>query len=593
MIPKRSPSALVILVLSFALTGCTEAPPGPVLYDLVEQFQWVEVPQEAATASPRADLDKDALLLPSGQSVDFYLKVPNDQVLTIDRLGSSDEGTAALRVEFERAGETRCDLGRISPSNRPLTSPLPDGGSEICRLTLRAEGDGEFLMVRPRIRAATAPPVPAEMPEEMLEEGQGDGGPNIIVYLIDTLRADHLGTYGYDKPVSPNIDAFAAESFVFDNAVAQSAWTRASVASIFTGLEPHLHRVNSFKDALPKSALTLAEILSGTSYRTAAFYSNPNVAAEFGFEQGFDVFSAVGHKSHRLSQKLNEQVFPFLRNDGANQCFFLYIHSNEPHAPFAPPEQFKEVFAKDVPREMGQQSSLRKIRWEPDPSPETSEQVMSLYDAEIASTDRSFGLLMEELKTLGLYDNSVIILVADHGEEFWDHGVLGHTHTLYSELLTVPLIIKEPGAAKGQRVPDLVQHVDLFSTVLDYAGVELPESARGRSLRRLVRASKDTDPTSVYSFLSLRDVEAASVTEEEWKLIVPRSEKAGTEPKLFHLSSDREELENRFGEEPIVAGYLMTLLRMHESDEGDSLAASEAMLTDELVDNLRALGYVE
>jgi len=283
-----------------------------------------------------------------------------------------------------------------------------------------------------------------------------------------------------------------------------------------------------------------------------------------------------------------------LRSREPDGPLFLYIHAMDPHAPYAPPASFRSAWAKDVvQKDLGELKNLRKIRKSLKPDDPLVEQIVSLYDAEIAFNDSTFGKLIEELKRLGQYESSLIIFVADHGEEFWEHGVLGHGHTLYSELLHVPLIIKGPGnLTEGQRVSDLVQHIDLFSTILDWAGVDIPPT-EGRSLRRAQSFPGIGAPRSVYSKLDLRGIRGVSVTESDWKLIIPQSEEFGTEPLLFDRNADRGEKRNYFGERPIIEGYLMSLLRAHERSEEGSVEPETATIDEELLERLKSLGYLE
>lgn len=597
---NRCRSALLFILLAFV--GCgeesyeieAERVRADLLYDLVEEFPHVGLP--AHDAGPRVDVELSSLHIPRAQRVDFYLRIPNGHALTLDFLSARGEAKPALRVAFQRSGGPSWDLGRLEPSATPVALRLPDGESPIGRLSLIAEGPesagGSLGLGTPRVRAYS----PVKYPDRSAtrQTREHGTGPNVIVYLLDTLRVDHLGAYDYDRSISPHIDAFASEAVVFDSAIAQSPWTRASVASIFTGLEPHRHGVNGFENKLPGPALTLAELLSSAGYETAAFITNHNVGGEFGFEQGFDEFSVAPHRRARGSARLNERLFAFLRSREPDGPLFLYVHAMDPHAPYAPPESFRSAWAKDVvQKDLGELKNLRKIRKSLKPEDPLVEQIVSLYDAEIAFNDSTFGKLIEELKRLGQYESSLIIFVADHGEEFWDHGVLGHGHTLYSELLHVPLIIKGPGKlTEGRRVSDLVQHIDLFSTILDWAGVDIPPT-EGRSLRRTQSSHGIGAPRSVYSKLDLRGIRGVSVTESDWKLIIPQSEELGTEPLLFDRNADRGEKRNYFGERPIIEGYLMSLLRAHERSGEGSVEPETATIDEELLERLKSLGYLE
>jgi len=311
------------------------------------RFVGVPEPDVAAAASDRS------IHLRHGTRLDYFLDLPSGSVLQWQEFGSSASGSkwrqSGIRVEVQVAGEVprafdiphtygstplQVDLGpaeqttRISLQVVPtrISSPSAVGGSGL-RIALPEIRTGH--KVDKRIR-----------PVEAAVSSLADSKPNLIVYLIDTLRADHLGCYGYGRPTSPRIDQFASDATLFRNGYAQSSWTRSSVASIFTGLYPTRHRTNGRKDVLPDSAQTLAELLHEIGYTTAAFVTNGNVSRDFGLSQGFDVYDHLPEQStreiHQLSDRLNERVFTWLEDASRAGPFFLYVHATDPHAPYTP-----------------------------------------------------------------------------------------------------------------------------------------------------------------------------------------------------------------------------------------------------------------
>jgi len=283
--------------------------------------------------------------------------------------------------------------------------------------------------------------------------------PNIVLYVVDTVRADRLGVYGYEKPTSPRLDAFAAGAVLFENAYAQSSWTRPAVASLFTGLLPPAHRTVGRRSVLPEDALTLAEILAANGYEGMGLVRNPNVSRTFGFAQGFARFRS---EDRERDETMLDRVRPWLDGrQNAEGPFFLFLHAIDPHGPYDPAPEFEEMFeAGGAPEHYRTVRYLLRLnRGEVEPEPGTAEALSRLYDAEVAQNDRAFGELLDELGARGMDEDTAVIYVSDHGEEFQEHGRWEHGLSLYEEVLRIPLVMRLPGVpprrveAPGGRPP--------------------------------------------------------------------------------------------------------------------------------------------
>ena len=425
--------------------------------------------------------------------------------------------------------------------------------------------------------------------------------------MIDTLRADHLGVYGYDRPTSPNLDRFAEESTVFLDAQAQTSWTRTAVLSLFTGLLPQVHGVNQRDQALAPEVETLAELLSASGYETLGFYTNGNVDAAFGLDQGFDHYqylreSRERQSFHLLADTLNSWAFRWLDDRpprDEREPFLLYLHATDPHAPYTPPGEFYERFASGVDPALGLIDQVHDISaGRREAPPGTAEAWRDLYDGEIAFVDHHFGRFVERLRDLGLYDSSVIIVLSDHGEEFGEHGGWEHGKTLYGEQLRVPLLIKLPdGAGAGRRVDARANQIDVLPTLLDLLRIAGPV-VDGRSLlpEILGLASPDDEPPPSFAYLRLGERHARSVIERGFKRIV---DDTATRPalahQLFDVASDPLETQDLTGQNPLAEGFLEQRLQWLELDlerRNRGAEASEATLDDALRERLEALGYV-
>ncbi len=590
---------------------------------------WDELRLAPATpaASPPPEARSDGLYLPTGTEVRAYLRLASESVLVLP--GVEREGAARrlrLDVGFGARGADRVETEARAPSG-PSVVGLPAGLVEI-RLAALADGgpgaEPSGLILRdPVIRSrpaprAGAPPAPAPAVD-------GAQRPHVVVYLVDTLRADHLGCYGYPRPVSPRLDAFAEEAVLFERALAQSSWTRSSVASMMTGTVPTGHGVHDRDDALADGALTLAELLAAAGYETAAFVTNRSVGPSFGFQQGFDTFEFFGRQEtealYPKSDAVNREVFAWLAErlaERRERPFFLYVHTMDPHAPYAPPPATRRRFASRVrqpalgPAEaaafdqlrarlasrfgtLAEQARLGSVPWLQalhrrliSPTPEMTADLIALYDAEIAFNDLSFGALIDRLRAAGLYDPTLIVFLADHGEEFHDHGSWSHGGTLFEEQLRVPLLVKLPGARRGTRSPILAQHVDLLPTVLEAAGVPVPEGLDGESL--LARLDgPDAPPRRGYSHLDLDGNRASSLVEGRFKLIC--GSPFGAACRLYDLESDPGETTDLSADRPVLAGYLRARMRSFETGR-PALEAPDVEIDPQLRERLEALGYL-
>jgi len=287
---------------------------------------------------------------------------------------------------------------------------------------------------------------------------------NVVVVSIDTLRADHVGAYGYGRPTTPNLDSLAAGAVLFENAISQSSWTRPAHMSIFTGLHPAEHGYVGLIDRgrLDASVPTLASVLRANGYHTIAFTGGVNVAAVYGFDNGFDLYRSNG-KSFR--DNLEETRY-WLTNE-AEEPFFLFWHGYDAHTPYTNDPIDRDALGLPAkPRRLG----LRRTCRDPGGAGRIGK-VVDEYDAAIHRADRYLGKLVSELSRRALLESTVIVVLSDHGEEFLDHGGCLHLNTLYREVLHVPLVIRSPGL-EARRVPDLVPaSISIGRTILDLVGV--------------------------------------------------------------------------------------------------------------------------
>jgi arylsulfatase A-like enzyme len=406
------------------------------------------------------------------------------------------------------------------------------------------------------------------------------GGPlNVVVFTLDTTRADALGVYGQTLPVSPRIDAMAADGLLFEQALSSAPSTLPSHATLFTGKHPYAHGVRSNGGyRLSEANLTLAELLRAHGYRTHAEIAAPVLASKMHLDQGFDVYrdpkasrSVLDQLDQqrrgwigggqRPAEEITRNGIEFLR-ENAGRPFLLWLHYFDPHVPHAPPEPFKsQIPASD-------------------------------YHAEVRRADHHVGLVLDEIERLGLRERTIAVLTADHGEGRGEHDEDTHSFFVYDTTMRVPLVFWGASAIpRGQRVGSLVRLVDVAPTIVDLLGLPPLETAQGVSLRPLFEEpdadleltgyGESIEPTLAFGSSVLRFVRLGS-----WKYIHK------LEPELYDVGADPAESRNLAAEHPEVAERLRARLEELLAAAPAKPEDSEMELDAETLAELQALGYM-
>lgn len=435
---------------------------------------------------------------------------------------------------------------------------------------------------------------------------------NVLLITLDTTRADRMGFAGYGRPTTPHLDALAAESVVFDHAIAQAAVTPVSHASILTGLEPYHHGLRVLHglaaNRLPEEATTLAEIWRGLGGRTAAFVSAYPVTESFGLRQGFGLFDADFRQSdgtglvtgggtvntglsQRGADQTTHEALAWLRDRRDEDPFLLWVHYFDPHDAYLMPDRAW------VERTM--RSGFAPA------SQEKADQLRTIYDCEIRFMDEQIGRLLAAFETAGLWEETVIVVVGDHGEGLGDHNWWSHG-ILYQEQIRVPLLIRVPSWECAGRVSDLVRTIDLAPTVLEAAGIR--EAAHppfdGRSLGEAMRSGRCESPRTAYSesvniltygrpdsraLRDQKDDKLYCLMTARHKLIYHQLEPEETE--FYDLVSDPAEQRNLASSRPAAMEELLE--QLHALDAFSPIMPGMTPTDLERVRNLRSLGYIE
>jgi arylsulfatase A-like enzyme len=358
----------------------------------------------------------------------------------------------------------------------------------------------------------------------LLASGTGARRLNVLLYVVCTLRAGHTSLYGYARDTTPFLKRLGSSAAVFEDAQAQASWTKPSVASLMTSLHAYTHGLVNDTDTIPQGAPTLAGELRKAGWVTAAIVANPFAGRTSGLDRGFDFMMeypvVMRHRDERVdrgtdSAAINRAIAPWL-DSHRGQPFFLFVQSTDPHAPYRPPAEYEARFASPVETQVfnHQYARLRDVRAYGGGATVTPEEIrargidpaayakqaIDRYDAEIANNDRNIELLIGKLKELGVLDNTLVVVASDHGEEFWEHGLGAHGHSLYSELIHAVLLMwNPPRIPTPRRVAEPVQLIDVMPTILDLAGAPAPSTMQGQSLVPLLRGEPFVRKQPIYS----------------------------------------------------------------------------------------------
>jgi len=442
---------------------------------------------------------------------------------------------------------------------------------------------------------------------------------NVLIFLVDTLRADHLSSYGYERNTTPNLDAFAREGVLFERAWSAAPSTAPSHASLFTSTYPASHGVwnevhigeEKLLPRLSPTAVTMAEVFQEAGYNTGCIADGGWIIRHRGLDQGFDSF----HSENLGVVNRVGNAIDWLDEVSRDQPFFLFLHTYEVHSPYLPPDGYEDRFsdgyqgrlrgllaeAREYSRSPEIQNRLTDIQrkvFNPvleELGPEDVDFMKALYDAELSLVDEQFALLMGYLRLNDLLDDTIVVVTSDHGEEFREHGGFGHKQ-VYEECLRVPLMIRVPGGPRGLRRPDPVQLVDLMPTLLDQLGLEGPDSMVGRALD----LGLPEEPAAAPPFIAHHNHPYLQMAYRLGDRSVVFHLDPAKDPEFFLTADDRLQQQPRADTEGLLPGVRRWISDWQEEAEAHRLRFELAPVLDDmdvLSDDRRAelleLGYVD
>jgi len=425
--------------------------------------------------------------------------------------------------------------------------------------------------------------------------------PNIILIVIDTLRADHVGCYGYRRNTTPNIDHLAQETVLFKNAISPASWTLPAIAALLTSQYPCVLGIYDAPAVINQTYPLLSQLLKQYGYTTAGVFSHVLLSSRLGFGRGFDSYhdkTSPYRRAGATSSEVTQQTLALLQKEH-EQPFFLFLHYFDPHYNFILHEQYDYY-----PQYRGGLRSNHPIiklwRMRHELSEDDMRYLLALYDSEIAFTDEHIGRLLDELKEKGFYDDSIIIVTSDHGEEFMERGWIGHCTTLYQELLHVPLIMKFPGF-KPRIIDPSAGLIDIMPTVYRHLGLKIPDALEGRALDLSRGHSTATGPIfsetfnpQVHQPETAEPIAFRAIVLGDWKLIY---DEIRNSRQVYNLSDDPHERNNLSAQHSERNRVLERLLSkwldyVKTKQKPGTIKDASELFTPEQRKQLESLGYL-
>jgi len=410
--------------------------------------------------------------------------------------------------------------------------------------------------------------------------------PNVVMIVVDTLRPDRLGAWGQARNTSPYIDELASESIRFSRATSQAPWTTPSTASLLTSLYPHQLGIETEPNKVPDQAVLLPELLRDRGYQTFGVVASSFLSPLFNFDQGFGRFEDrnVSGLMSITSPEVTRAAIKMVKSRDRSRPFFLFVHYFDPHFHYNSHSDFDFTEAEEEVRSGETEASQGDLGTKVETAGSESGQLFDSYDSEVGFTDHYIGQLLDYLRQKGLFDDALIVFTADHGEEFLDHGGWKHAHSLYEEVIHVPLLFKLPQSRTGRVEDRQVGLIDVFPTITEILGVEVEHPISGASL------FSAAEERPVFSETS-RNNNLQAVIYKGHKAIVDLND--DDKWRLYDLSTDPAEKHDLAGERVELLQELMEEVRRWRENTGTAVEAESVVFDAEQTEQLKALGYLE
>jgi arylsulfatase A-like enzyme len=592
---------------------------------------------------------RESLVAHAPETMQFDVQLPERPWLDL-AVGTVEDGAVTFRVVATPRGAPddrdaiRVDYTVTQPhrwDSYPIDLSRLAGQAVTLSLQLQSESAGALgFWGSPVVRALGAPP---QIDGAAAGGGNGNNRPQGVIFIqADTLRRDHLNQYGHSRETAPFLTRMAKEGVQFNHAISQASWTKVSTSSLMTGLYPRSHGVSLQTDRLPSAVTTMAEVYKAAGYATLSLSSVPFTGQYTNLHQGFEELHESGSLSTagtpftaKTAREYVDRLVTWVERH-REVPFFAYLQVFDPHHPYEPyrpyntkwgdpdrPEQHRKerdavtkLIADPFMRTRSLPSRDEVIKAGFDPARYVVQEI-DWYDGSIRAMDVEMARLFEQLRRMGLDENTLVVLTSDHGTEFHDHGRFWHGQSVYGELINVPLIIRWPaGVARARVVDDLVQTIDIMPTMLELSGLTPPAEVQGQSLRPFLTATPAGGSASATSSSGWKprpaisertpnvsdappdqSRESVGIIEANWKLIQNTTRTPGlAEFELFDYFKDPLDKHNVAADHPDVVARLAKLIegwrRMATAARVKPDAEATKTLSAEELQRLRSLGYV-
>lgn len=441
-------------------------------------------------------------------------------------------------------------------------------------------------------------------------------GPSVLFIIADCLRPDHLGYFGYDRDTSPEIDKFAAESVVFENTFSNAPWTKPSMGTLITSMLPYEHGALLWSDSLHDNCLTLAELFRNQNYSTFAIQTNPSLRKVHNFHQGFQTYEEILLETDEgfVLETAETVTAKFLHwNKKQKKPFFAYLHYMDTHVPYNAPREFAETFGLETESKYnpGEFKTIEvRVLTKLGLSEAGKKEIIQLYDGAISYFDAHFRKILEELKIQGKLDNTIVVLISDHGEEFWEHGGFAHGQSLYNELLHVVYMIHYPKLLSPKKVESIVQLIDVYPTLLELADIKKYPLTTGMNLLPVILNETPLSSRPVFCEGILYGYEKRGIILNNWKLIENTDQMGAdtlpllgdiskvlpllptTKFELYNLAQDFSENDNQASANPELMLDLKNRIKLFNLAH-NRIKSSKKTNLERKREDLKALGYIK
>ncbi|MBN1769637.1 MAG: sulfatase [Deltaproteobacteria bacterium] len=585
--------------------------------ELAAAFDWIHIAPaaraEAAAAEPLTQAEVRGLppaegggprvLVPAGGGLSFPIEVPAGPSVVGLVVAAAGAGAATLTVRAAADGAAPGDLAReqvaAGDAPRPVAIDLTPLAGKVIRLDLDAAGGGVALSGSGVFRD----PRPGD-PATLARLGRAKAK-NVILVMIDTLRADHTPPYGPTRVQAPVLGLVAERGALFERFSAVEDWTKPSCATMLTGLYPNTHKAQTDDGKLSASVRMVSEDLQQAGLATAAFIANGYVSDKFGFKRGWDHYvNFIRESKPTNADNVFGRALEWIEQH-KERPFYAYVHTIDPHVPYSPPEEFLRLYDDrpydgpiDARKTHLQIEQIKKKTMQV--TDRDKQRVVALYDGEISYHDGHMGSFLKRLDELGLLEDTLVVVTSDHGEEFWERDSVGHGHSIFQELIHVPFALMWKGFVPGgRRVADNHDHTVIVPTIFEALGLPPPDYCEGRSVLAKALGREELGPHAGFS-THQGDRMAVWSGRHKFQLSGP------VRGALFDLEEDPGCKTDRDDERPIVVRYMRTLLGafmgapdkrywrhpdLSRANVGD-ITAEQAAIDPELDRQLEALGYL-